>query len=638
MNETIKDLATRIRKEMTTLCNQVIEYSKTDDFPNADKDLDIALDMLNNGIYNVVVCGEVKKGKSSFINAIIGKDILPVDTRVATSQAFRIINSDTESYYLVYTDGTKEPVGREDLDRYGSQARIDKDGEPITFDKIVDYMEIHTPIPFLPKSIVLVDTPGLGALYANHAVVTERHLAKASAVVFILDPSNPITEPEIAYLEKITDITSNVMIVMTKQDNYDGNYIKTQIRRNTEILTEKGIAEKLSNTQINILPMSSALLKDVSDTDSYDKEERELFYDISSFENVKKELLNMLEATIALSKNVFAYNAVNAYNNKVMAEVAERDKILRSPNEANALSVQKQQIKADFQSKWGPNGKEQKSIINDVNAIVNAFSTQAMALFNPGTDIYNKLMQEIDSLNDYDETKTYAELFPKKIMTEYMQAWQGLNEECFSKIVKLISNAREQMTIDRNGDTANLMDTLPPFSIPKRKFLDVFNDTKAGWLTLFFAANVVGLSLTIFALPIAAVIGWFTGNAARTNRMKMELKSYLNSNLSSLRNQVLSNPINKDDKLSKSLFEDSKEKHLKQAQNLLSNIYNEQLDITQKEVNRINEQITLLNTQRAALITRQEAIKEKWDPAYTKLKELRNTLSKLENLIRTNKA
>ena len=50
--------------------------------------------------------------------------------------------------------------------------------------------------------------------------------------------------------------------------------------------------------------MSSALLKDVSDTDSYDKEERELFYDISSFENVKKELLNMLEATIALSKNV----------------------------------------------------------------------------------------------------------------------------------------------------------------------------------------------------------------------------------------------------------------------------------------------------------------------------------------------
>ena len=132
-------------------------------------------------------------------------------------------------------------------------------------------MEIHTPIPFLPKSIVLVDTPGLGALYANHAVVTERHLAKASAVVFILDPSNPITEPEIAYLEKITETISMA----------------------------KGIAEKLSNTQINILPMSSALLKDVSDTDSYDKEERELFYDISSFENVKKELLNMLEATIA---------------------------------------------------------------------------------------------------------------------------------------------------------------------------------------------------------------------------------------------------------------------------------------------------------------------------------------------------
>ena len=53
MNETIKDLATRIRKEMTTLCNQVIEYSKTDDFPNADKDLDIALDMLNLSLIHI---------------------------------------------------------------------------------------------------------------------------------------------------------------------------------------------------------------------------------------------------------------------------------------------------------------------------------------------------------------------------------------------------------------------------------------------------------------------------------------------------------------------------------------------------------------------------------------------------------
>lgn len=191
-----------------------------------------------------MVCGEVTKGKSSFINAIIGENILPVDTKVATSQAFRIVNDVTQTFYLVFTDGTKQEVEREELESYGSQAKIDKNGEPITFGKIVDYMEVHTPIPFLPQSVVLVDTPGLGAIYANHATVTKRHLAKASAVIFILDPANPITNAEISFLNDITNITSNVLIVMTKQDDYDEEYVSTQISRNLEILSERDLKRK----------------------------------------------------------------------------------------------------------------------------------------------------------------------------------------------------------------------------------------------------------------------------------------------------------------------------------------------------------------------------------------------------------
>lgn len=236
MQDIIK-LSTTIREELKTLCQQSLTLSNTTDFPPSDSGLEVALNILDTETYDVVVCGEVKKGKSSLINAIIGKDILPVDTKVATSQAFRVINDDREQYFIVYTDGTKSQATKEDLENFGSQARIDQNGEPIVFDKIVDYMEIHAPISFLPKSIVLVDTPGLGALYANHAVVTKRHLAKASAVIFVLDPSNPITQPELEYLDKIAKITPNILFVMTKQDNYDSEYISTQIKRDIEILT-----------------------------------------------------------------------------------------------------------------------------------------------------------------------------------------------------------------------------------------------------------------------------------------------------------------------------------------------------------------------------------------------------------------
>lgn len=633
----ITKLSTTIREELKTLCQQSLTLSQTTDFPPSDSSLEVALNILDTETYDVVVCGEVKKGKSSLINAIIGKDILPVDTKVATSQAFRVINDEKEQYFIVYTDGTKSQATKEDLENFGSQARIDKNGEPIVFDRIVDYMEIHTPISFLPKSIVLVDTPGLGALYANHAVITKRHLAKASAVIFVLDPSNPITQPELEYLDNISKITPNILFVMTKQDNYDSEYISTQIKRDIEILNEKGFDERFFG-KINILPMSSKLLKDCTDTDNYDEEERDIFYAISSFEKVKTELQKTLEATIALSKNVFAYNAVNDYNNVVMTDINERNKILTSPDESKALLAKKQEVKASFQGKWGQNGKEQQNIIKEVNEIVSSFSIKAMALFNPGTEIYNKLLSEIEAIKDYNEAKSYAECFPNKLTTEYMQAWQGLNEECFSNIIKSMEKTRMKMVVDRNNDYAlatTTEGTLPQFSIKKRNFMDYFNDTKAGWFTLFFAVNIIGLQLSIFALPIAALIGLFTGNKSRTDRIKGELRNYLNTGLASLRNQILTKPTDANNALSKSLFENAKDNHLAQAQEMLKKIYDEQLAISQEEINRINSQIERLKTEKDSLIKQQKNIKESWNPVYLRLKETTKQMAQLEELLNT---
>ena len=638
MENKINSLSTQINKQLIDLCEKTLSYAQTKEFPDATKDIEFSLGNLRNEIYDVVVCGEVKKGKSSFINAIIGERILPVDTKVATSQAFRIVNSNKQAFYLVFTDGTKQEVEREDLENYGSQAKIDKNGEPITFGKIVDYMEVHTPIPFLPQSVVLVDTPGLGAIYANHATVTKRHLAKASAVIFILDPANPITEAEISFLNEVASITSNVMLVMTKQDNYDEEYINTQINRDVDILIEKGFKEKFSANEIKILPMSSTLLYDVKNAD-LEADEQKIFYEASCFDNVKTELLKMLQMTIGLSKSSTAYNALNQYNSRVMAAVAESEEVLKSPNSAQQLLTRKQQIKANFQATWGPNGKEQKDLITSVNSVIAAFSTKATALFNPGTDLYNKLLNEIDSLVDYQTTKSYAEQFPNKMMTEYMQAWQGLNEECAGKINQTMSKFQKEMTEDVSAQMQRGMSnaiTLPSYNLPKYGAMDYFNFTKAGWFTLFFAANIFGATIGIAALPIAALIGWFTGNKAKIDRMKSELRNYLNTNLSTLRNQILINPMDAKDALSKSLFETTKEKHIQSAQTVLKQIYDEQLAVTEQEVERLNDQIININKERNQIELLLKTIKEKWNPIYNQLKAIRQQLSSLEAIIMAN--
>jgi ribosome biogenesis GTPase A len=60
--------------------------------------------------YQVLVVGEAKRGKSSFINALIGRSILPTDVDVATSQVFRIRRAEHEAYCIRFEDESQREI------------------------------------------------------------------------------------------------------------------------------------------------------------------------------------------------------------------------------------------------------------------------------------------------------------------------------------------------------------------------------------------------------------------------------------------------------------------------------------------------------------------------------------------------
>jgi replication fork clamp-binding protein CrfC len=65
---------------------------------------------LRENSYEVLVVGEAKRGKSTFVNALIGRDILPTDVDVATSQVFNIRPSEREAYRMRYEDGSEREI------------------------------------------------------------------------------------------------------------------------------------------------------------------------------------------------------------------------------------------------------------------------------------------------------------------------------------------------------------------------------------------------------------------------------------------------------------------------------------------------------------------------------------------------
>jgi predicted GTPase len=218
-----------------------------------DKDYQAIAPTLNQntlGIFKLVVLGEIKKGKSSLINALLGEEspIVPVAREVSTSTVFKIIYGSEKTITVFFQPdletGMEKPplqISGEEIVNYGTE-----NGNPDNI-KGVDFIGIEIPNPMLSSGLVIIDTPGLGGLVKSHRDITWRYLPNADAVCFVTDSvSEVINQHEIAFLkELVTRITRRLFFVQTKTDAADDVKVVAWRERNIEILREQlGLQEK----------------------------------------------------------------------------------------------------------------------------------------------------------------------------------------------------------------------------------------------------------------------------------------------------------------------------------------------------------------------------------------------------------
>lgn len=188
------------------------------------------------GLFRLVVMGEIKKGKSSFINALLNhSDLVPTSSNVATSTIFKIRYGREVAYKVYFTRESGKavlPIGPEDLPKFGTE-----DGNPGN-EKQVDFIEVSSPSPILESGIVIIDTPGLGGLFKEHKKITYQYVPKADAVFFVTDSvESPIGELETEYLKDVTAITKHVYFVQTKSCSVDEAAANARMRNNLDVLS-----------------------------------------------------------------------------------------------------------------------------------------------------------------------------------------------------------------------------------------------------------------------------------------------------------------------------------------------------------------------------------------------------------------
>lgn len=433
-NNKAKISSTQLKSEIIKLMDGMVAFQKAYpkfDFPKVSENFKLTRELIEKGEFNLAVCGKVKNGKSSLINALIGRELLPVCTDVATSRVFKISHSNEEKFYVVYGNGDRKEISQDELATYGSQAVINKEGEA-DIENTISYIQVFTPMDFLPEGVSMIDTPGIGSTYPHHTAITKQYIKQADAAMFVMNPT-PLEDIEVDFLKEIVSVTPGILFVTTKIDQNGNDSVEESLKRNRQII-ETAVGSELP-FGISMLKMSSKLLLEAAA--EKDEMTSAFNYEISGYDDVKSAMNNMVFTILGYYRSGLAYNACVEYYKDVLNTLKLRhETAVKAATEYDNLLKSYESAQANFNENMGEAKK--KELVSKIEAVLKTMEYDFNQIFAPKGNIITKYTDEIEKLSEAEMT-TYSEDLGDKIVAEVQNEWDKLTSLVMSRVEELIT-------------------------------------------------------------------------------------------------------------------------------------------------------------------------------------------------------
>lgn len=420
--------------------------------PEPPPSLPFYLDKLAANHYQVLVAGEAKRGKSSFVNALIGRDILPTDVDIATCQVFRIQAAEREAYRLRFEDESCRDIGLEDLPRYGSQVEVDLHGTSEAGTP-VRWIEVDVPIRFLPKEVSLLDTPGMGALYAAHAQITYRYVPRADAVIFVLDSEKPIVQDELDFIGTLLDVTHHLFFIQTKIDRYGEQWEHTR-QRNAQILKERYGA---TLGDIPIWPVSSLLLRKAGQAGATPVGDAYLM--AARHKELAVALQTFLFRAAGWARLAEAVAVAEGYHGQGRQCLAGRSLALGEESKQKRAELQQglARRKQAFEEEWGEKGQKRREVLDRTQDVINIAKQNFRQALQPGGSLESAQRDRIQGLRSFPDMEAYQRRLGTELAATASRLWQETSHNATLKCFELLSPLLEtQFAIGDEGERLEL--------------------------------------------------------------------------------------------------------------------------------------------------------------------------------------
>jgi GTP-binding protein EngB required for normal cell division len=200
----------------------------------------------------VLVVGEAKRGKSTLINALLGRGLLPSGVTPLTAVATTVRYGDDPHVLVRFADGHEE---KHPLTALGDL--VTERGNPRNR-RGITAVTVFTDAPVLAGGVELVDTPGTGSVFEWDTEAALEVLDTMDAAVFVLTADPPVSAAERELLGTVSGLSVMTFAVLNKADHLDPAGLAEAAEFTAQVLAEAGQADR-------VYPMSARAALDGGD-------------------------------------------------------------------------------------------------------------------------------------------------------------------------------------------------------------------------------------------------------------------------------------------------------------------------------------------------------------------------------------
>jgi len=190
----------------------------------------------------VAITGQFSSGKSTFLNALLSRNILPTGITPVTSKVNFINYGEEYKLKITYYSGAQEYAPIESIADFTDQREHEM--------KDIKYLTLYAPMDIL-KEISFVDTPGLNSQSQSDTDITKKVLKDVGGIIWLtlIDNAGKMSEAEVLeeYMELFKDKS---LCVLNQKDKFTQEQIET---------TTNYVSNKFDKYFAEVIPISAKM-------------------------------------------------------------------------------------------------------------------------------------------------------------------------------------------------------------------------------------------------------------------------------------------------------------------------------------------------------------------------------------------